>query len=97
MNNVDDENIRSRGSVRLIGQTVPFLILFVAYLVHLLLKDGYAVDSATGIIAMEPMKYLHNLLTLWPLAIILIIGVILVIYGIAIEVSQQCGIITERY
>ncbi|MBR6495048.1 MAG: cytochrome d ubiquinol oxidase subunit II, partial [Prevotella sp.] len=42
MNNVSDENIRSRGSVRLIGATVPFLLLFVGYLVHLLLKDGFA-------------------------------------------------------
>ena len=82
MNNVNDENIRSRGSVRLIGQTVPFLILFVAYLVHVLLKDGYAYDPAMGIIALEPMKYLHNLLALWPLAIVLILGIAFVLYGI---------------
>ena len=86
MNNVEDENIRSRGSVRLVGQTVPFLILFVAYLVHLMLKDGYAYDPATGLIAMEPMKYLHNLLTLWPLAIVLLLGVVLVLYGIGKEI-----------
>ena len=41
INNVNDEDIRSRASVRLIGAAIPFLILFVAYLVHLLLKDGY--------------------------------------------------------
>ena len=86
MNNVEDENIRSRGSVRLIGQTVPFLILFVTYLVHLLLKDGYAVNPATGEISMESMKYLHNLVALWPLAIVLLVGVVLVLYGIGIEV-----------
>ena len=86
MNNVEDENIRSRGSVRLVGQTIPFLILFVAYLVHVLLKDGYAVDPATGAIVMEPMKYLHNLLAMWPLAIVLLIGIVLVLYGIAIEI-----------
>ena len=85
MNNVQDENIRSRGSVRLIGQTVPFLILFVAYLVHVLLKDGYAVDPS-GVIVIEPMKYLHNLIALWPLAILLVIGIALVLYGIAIEI-----------
>ena len=81
MNNVDDEQIRSRGRARLIGQTVPFLILFVAYLVHVLLKDGYAVDPA-GVIFIEPMKYLHNLIMLWPLAILLVVGVVLVLYGI---------------
>ena len=82
MNNVDDEDIRSRGSVRLIGAAVPFVILFVAYLVHLLLKDGFAYDPATGIIFMEPYKYLHNLLDMWYLAVLLLIGVVLVLYGI---------------
>ena len=82
MNNVEDENIRSRISVRLVGQTIPFLILFVAYVVHLMLKDGYAYDPASGIISVVPMKYLDNLLELWPLAILLVVGVILVLYGI---------------
>ena len=81
MNNVSDENVRSRGSVRLIGVTVPFLILFVAYLVHLLLKDGYAYD-ADGLIFMAPNKYLHNFLEMWPLLVMLLVGVVLVLFGI---------------
>ena len=81
MNNVADEDICSRGSVRLIGATVPFLILFVAYLVHLLLKDGYAYNSE-GFIYMEPYKYLHNFLDMWYLLILLLIGVVLVLYAI---------------
>ncbi len=85
VNNVNDEDIRSRGSVRLIGAAIPFLILFVAYLVHLLLKDGYAYDPATGGIFMEPYKYLHNLLDMWYLLILLLIGVVLVLWGIATE------------
>ena len=82
MNNVNDEDIRSRGSVRLIGAAVPFVLLFVAYFVHLLLKEGFAYDPATGIIAMEPYKYLNNLISMWYLLIILLIGVVLVLYGI---------------
>ncbi len=89
MNNVDDENIRSRGSVRLVGQTVPFLILFVAYLVHVLLKDGYAYDPATGVISVEPMKYLHNLLALWPLAFVLLVGIAFVLYGIVRTIRSK--------
>ena len=81
MNNVDDKDIRSRGSVRLIGAAVPFLVLFVAYLVHLLLKDGYAVNDM-GFIYMEPYKYLNNFLEMWYLTIILLIGVVLVLFGI---------------
>ena len=81
MNNVNDEDIRSRGSVRLIGAAVPFLVLFVAYFVHLLLKEGFAVDDM-GRIYMEPYKYLNNLIDMWYLLIILLIGVVLVLYGI---------------
>ena len=81
INNVNDEDIRSRGSVRLVGAAIPFVILFVAYLVHLLLKDGFAYND-DGIIYMEPYKYLTNLLDMWYLLIILIIGVVLVLFGI---------------
>ena len=81
MNNVNDEDIRSRGSVRLIGAAVPFVILFVAYLVHLLLKDGFAVDEF-GRIYMEPYKYLNNFISMWYLLIILLIGIVLVLFGI---------------
>ncbi len=81
INNVNDEDIRSRASVRLIGAAVPFLVLFVAYLVHLLLKDGYAYDDS-GLISIVPYKYLDNFLTLWPLTILLLIGVVMVLFAI---------------
>ena len=81
MNNVNDEDIRSRGSVRLIGSAVPFLVLFVAYLVHIVLKDGYAYN-AEGVIFMEPYKYLNNFLEMWYLLIVLLVGVVLVLFGI---------------
>ena len=82
MNNVADEDIRSRGSVRLVGSTVLFLLLFLPFLVRTLLKDGFAYDPATGEIFMEPMKYLHNLLTMWPLFILFVVGVVLLLYAI---------------
>jgi cytochrome d ubiquinol oxidase subunit II len=81
INNVEDENIRSRASVRLLGAAVPFVVLFVAYLVHLLLKDGYAYDD-NGLIFMEPNKYLHNMIDMWYLTVILLIGVVLVLFAI---------------
>ena len=82
MNNVNDENIRSRGSVRLIGSAVPFLIFFLAFLIRTLLKDGFAYDPATGIIFLEPMKYLHNLMDMWYVTLVFLIGVVLVLYAI---------------
>jgi cytochrome d ubiquinol oxidase subunit II len=81
MNNVADEDIRSRGSVRLVGAAVPFVLLFVTYLIHILLKDGFAYNEE-GIIYMEPYKYLHNFIEMWYLIVLLLIGVIMVLYGI---------------
>ena len=82
MNNIDDEIIRSRGSVRLIGTSVPFVLLFVAFLVHVITKDGYAYDPTTGVISLEAYKYLYNFLDMWYLLALLLVGVVLVLYGI---------------
>ena len=82
INNVDDENIRSRSSVRLVGCTITFLIFFLAFLVRTLLKKGFTVDPSTGLIVMETMKYLHNLIAMWPLLIVFAVGVVLLLYGV---------------
>lgn len=81
INNVEDEDIRSRASVRLVGSTVPFLVFFLAFFVRLLLKDGYAVD-AQGVVFMEPLKYLHNFLAMPLLAVLTLVGVVLLLYGV---------------
>jgi len=88
MNNVSDEGVRQRGAKLLPGAALPFLILFVAYLVHLLLKDGYAYTDE-GIIFMEPYKYLHNLIEMWPLLLLLLIGIGLVLWGIASAIMNS--------
>ncbi len=88
INNVDNEGIRSRASVRLVGAAVPFLIFFVTYLVHLLLIEGYAYDD-TGVIFMKPYKYLHNFIDMWYLTVILLIGVVLVLYGVGKTVVSK--------
>ncbi len=82
INNVNDEEIRSRGPVRLLGAAVPFVVLFVAYVVHLLLKDGFAYNEELDVIYMEPYKYLNNFVEMWPLAILFLVGVLLVLFGI---------------
>ena len=88
INNVDDENIRSRASVRLIGAAVPFVVLFVAYLVHLLVKEGYAIN-ASELIYMEPYKYLNNLIEMPLLLVLLVAGVVLVLFGVIYTVLNK--------
>ena len=89
INNVEDEDIRSRASVRLVGATGAFLVLFLTFFVRLLLKDGYAVDSQTGLVFMEPMKYLHNYLSMPLLAVLTLIGVVLLLYGVGRTVVSK--------
>lgn len=88
-NNVNDENIRNRCGVRLLGAAVPFLILFVAFVLHVLLKDGYAYDAATGEISIVPGKYLDNMLTMWYVFAAFVAGVVLVLYAIAKTVLDK--------
>jgi len=88
INNVDDNAIRSRARKHLMGSAVPFLLLFVAWLVHLLLKDGYAYTDE-GLIFIEPMKYLHNLLAMPYLLMFLLFGIVSVLWGIGIELFRD--------
>ena len=89
INNVRDEMIGKRARKQLVGNTITFLIFFLAFVVRTLLKDGYAYDPMTGVITMEPLKYLHNLLDMWYLFVILLIGVVLVLYGIIRTVADK--------
>ena len=80
-NNVNDDIIRGRVRNQLLVNTVLFLLFFLPFLIVTLVGEGYAVNEA-GVIVMEPMKYLNNLLAMWPLAIILLVGVVLLLFGI---------------
>ena len=82
INNVAHAPVVTRARKQLRLCTVVFLAFFLSFLVHLLLKDGYAYDPQTGIISMQPLKYLHNLTTMWYLAIVLLVGVASLLYGI---------------
>ncbi len=82
INNVADDTLRARSRKHLIYNTGAFLLLFLPFLIRTLLKDGFAYDPATGVISMESMKYLYNLLDMWYLAIVLLIGVVLLLFGI---------------
>ena len=82
MNNVNDENIRSRGSVQLVGNSIVFLVLFLVFLVRTLLGYGYAYDPQTGVVGIVEGKYWQNLIDMWYLTVGILIGVVLLLYGI---------------
>ena len=81
MNDIDDATLRERTRNYMRRFSVSFVVLFVAWLVTLLLSDGATAD-ATGLISMEPYKYLHNLLEMPVVAALLLIGVVAVLWSI---------------
>ena len=82
INNVNDENIRSRGSVQLVGNSIVFLVLFLVFLVRTLLGYGYAYDPQTGVVGIVEGKYWQNLIDMWYLTVGILVGVVLLLYGI---------------
>ena len=92
INNVADDALRSKCRDKLKLTTVFFLVLFLPFLIRTLLKQGFASDPATGVIVMEPMKYLHNLLDMWYVLILLLIGVGLLLYAILTTIRRKDNI-----
>lgn len=82
INNVDDDTIRQRSRRHLLYNVVPFLILFLAFFIRTLFKDGFAYDPATAKIYMQPFKYLNNFIEMWYLTVLLVLGVVLLLYGV---------------
>ena len=81
-NNINDEVLSLRISRRLIVEAACFLVFFLLFLVRTLFKDGFAYNPSTGYIFIEPQKYLNNLIDMWYVALTLVVGVLLVLYGI---------------
>lgn len=81
-NNINDEVLSLRISHRLIVEAACFLVFFLLFLVRTLFKDGFAYNPSTGDIFIEPQKYLNNLIDMWYVALTLVVGVVLVLYGI---------------
>jgi cytochrome d ubiquinol oxidase subunit II len=69
---------------RLFFNTVLFLIFFLCFVGYLLTCEGFAVNEETGLIVMEPYKYLHNFIALPWVSLLFVAGVVLVLWGIGL-------------
>ena len=93
MNNVDDKSIIERARKKLIPNAGLFLVFFLFFLINILVIDGFNYNPATKIVNMESFKYLHNLLDMPVVLILLLLGVVLVLWGIfrASFAYEKCG------
>lgn len=96
-NNIEHQQIQERCTRQLPWNALLFLLFFLPFLIRLMIKDGLSTAAEAGMsaaaeagmsavssggITIESMKYLHNLLEMPILLVILLIGVVLVIFGI---------------
>lgn len=83
LNNIEEgTQFRNRQRRSALVNGAIFVVLFLALVAVILTSDGYGYDDK-GIITVIPYKYADNMLTLWWLGLIFVIGVVCVLYGLA--------------
>ncbi len=79
---VDDANILKRAHKCLKRNSILFLVFFLFWLIRLMLIDGFAVNPSTQEIFLQPHKYFNNLIESPLLLVFLLIGIVLVLWGL---------------
>ena len=82
LNNLHDEDLRPRLRRQVLIDTVPFLVLFLAFVGRVLTATGLVYDAATQTFAPEAYRYLHSFLSMPLVALLFLVGVVLVLLGI---------------
>lgn len=81
INRLKNEVLEKRSHKFLLYNALPFVVVFVTFVVLLLLSEGYAVDTE-GNVYMEKYKYFFNLVQMPVVGILFLVGVLLVLFGI---------------
>lgn len=82
INNINDQTLQERAKKALKVCGTVFVVLFVTFLTITFLADGFAVDKETGLVSMEKYKYFNNLIEMPVVLAMLLIGVVLVLFGL---------------
>lgn len=89
MNNIDDENIYARCKRQVGFNAIPFVAFFLLFVAFTLLGDGYELNPETGKISLVPYKYFSNLLEMYWVAIMLLVGGVLVLLAILRSIMKK--------
>ncbi len=93
MNRIRHTEMMERVKKQLLINSIPFVVFFLTFTIWLMFSSGFAVDPSTGIVSMEPFKYLHNLIAMPVVAVLLLLGVAMVLVGIIRPLTcfVKCG------
>lgn len=83
INNINDSDLDTRCRKQLIPNALLFLLFFLAFLIRLMVSEGFAVDPNTGVVFMQPFKYLINLIEMPVILVMLLVGIVAVLFGIS--------------
>ena len=94
INNIDDDEVNASQRHLLLVNAGVFVPLFIAVVIVILTSAGVSYDDS-GNAQWESYKYLHNFLSMWWALIILLLGVVMVLFGIGktlMKGDYKCGI-----
>lgn len=89
LNNIDNKTFNDRCRKTLVINTALFLVFFLAFVIYVLLKDGYGVDPVTGVVSMVPYKYFLNFIQMPIVLVVFLIGVVGVLFGIGASIFKS--------
>jgi cytochrome d ubiquinol oxidase subunit II len=89
LNDIDSEQITERIRRQLWGNAVPFLFFFLLWLIWLMFEKGFTYAPDTKEVFLEQGKYWHNIIEMPFNTIILLVGVVLVLYGLFISMLKD--------
>ena len=92
LNNLHDEELRPRLRRQVLIDTVPFLVLFLAFVGRVLTATGLVYDAATQTFSPEAYRYLHSFLSMPLVALLFLVGVVLVLLGILRTLLKPCTV-----
>ena len=81
INNIHDDEVNASQRHLLLINAGVFVPLFIAVVIVILTSAGVGYDDS-GNAQWVPYKYLHNYLTMWWALLILLLGVVMVLYGV---------------
>ena len=87
INNIANDNLSKQLRRNLIYSFGGFLLMLVLVLAQLLTMEGFAADEA-GVIAMEPYKYLNNLLEMPVVLVMFLVGAVLLVAGVVLTLMK---------
>ena len=82
MNRIKHAEMMERIKKQLLVNAIPFVFFFLTFVIWTLFSSGFAVNSESKEVFMQPYKYLHNLLQMPVVAVMFVLGVALVLIGI---------------